>query len=160
MPVIRFVAPGPLVAIATPTLPVTRANPSAANTAPCSCRVRMCRTPLPSSASYSGMIAPPGYPNTRSTPSARRHCKTMSAPLSIHHLFGVARSGSSLLAFFGQPAHHAAQLRAHDFDGMLLLAFAQLIEIRAPCLVFGNPFLGKFSGLDVGQRLLHGLSSG
>src|SRR5258706_3425715 len=83
IPVTSLVAPGPLVAMATPTLPVTRASPSAANTAPCSCRVRICRTPLPSSASYNGMIAPPGYPNTRSTPSARTHRKTISAPLSI-----------------------------------------------------------------------------
>src|ERR1022692_4098209 len=40
MPVTRLVAPGPLVAMATPTFPVTRAYPSAANAAPCSCRKR------------------------------------------------------------------------------------------------------------------------
>ena len=114
MPVTRLVAPGPLVAIATPVFPVARAYPSAANTAPCSCRVRMCRTPLPFSASYSGMIAPPGYPNTRSTPSARKQRKTMSAPLSIHdlrlmscHRFGFLRFLFSW--FFRQPRHHAAQ---------------------------------------------------
>ncbi len=39
MPVTRLVAPGPLVAIATPTLPVARAKPSAMCVAPCSCRV-------------------------------------------------------------------------------------------------------------------------
>ena len=37
MPVIRFVAPGPLVAIAHPRLPVARAYPSAAMAPPCSC---------------------------------------------------------------------------------------------------------------------------
>src|SRR5271163_1063037 len=157
MPVTRFVAPGPLVAMATPTLPVTRAYPSAAKTAPCSCRVRMCRTPLPSSASYSGMIAPPGYPNTRSTPSARRHCKTMSAPLSIHHLF---RSGRfrRFLAVLGEPAHHAAQLRAHDLDGMLLLFFPQRVEFRAAVLILGNPLASELTALNVGQRFLHRLS--
>ena len=41
IPVTRFVAPGPDVAKATPGLPVTRAYPSAAREAPCSCRVKM-----------------------------------------------------------------------------------------------------------------------
>src|SRR5882757_4942556 len=149
MPVTRFVAPGPLVAIATPTLPVTRANPSAANTAPCSCRVRTCRTPLPSRASYKGIIAPPGYPNTRSTPSARRHCRTMSAPLSIHHLFwhgGIHR----FLSVLGQPAHHAAELRSHNLDGMLLLLFPQSVELRAAGLVLRNPLACELPALNVG----------
>jgi hypothetical protein len=43
MPVTMFVAPGPEVAMATPTLPVARANPSAMCVAPCSCRTRMWR---------------------------------------------------------------------------------------------------------------------
>ena len=38
MPVTMLVAPGPDVAIATPTPPPARANPSAMCTAPCSCR--------------------------------------------------------------------------------------------------------------------------
>ena len=42
--VTRLVAPGPDVAMQTPTLPVTIAYPSAACPAPCSCRTRMCRT--------------------------------------------------------------------------------------------------------------------
>ena len=42
IPVTRFVAPGPLVAIQTPTFPVERAYPSAAWEAPCSCDVRTC----------------------------------------------------------------------------------------------------------------------
>ena len=36
IPVTRFVAPGPLVAITTPVLPVALAYPSAAWEAPCS----------------------------------------------------------------------------------------------------------------------------
>src|SRR5256714_12565214 len=118
IPVTRLVAPGPLVAMATPTLPVVRAYPSAANTAPCSCRVRMCRIPLLSSASYKGMIAPPGNPNTRSTPSARRHCKNMSAPLSIYDLWLRFFGGTGFLRFFGEPGHHGAQAGADFFDGM------------------------------------------
>src|SRR6202795_4679674 len=130
IPVTRLVAPGPLVAMATPTLPVVRAYPSAANTAPCSCRVRMCRIPLPSSASYNGIMAPPGYPNTRSTPSARIHCKTISAPLSIHNLFGLGLFGLGglLRIAAGQPAHHAAQLGADNLDRMLLLFLAEFVE--------------------------------
>src|SRR5208282_712716 len=163
MPVIKFVAPGPLVAIATPTLPVTRANPSAANTAPCSCRVRTCRTSLPSSASYNGMIAPPGYPNTRSTPSARMHCKTIWAPLSIHRLFnlgrrafGGLRSLRRLLPILArQPTHHPAQLRSNNLDRMLLLLMAQLGEVISAVLILFDPLPRKRPILNVGQNFLH-----
>ena len=41
--VTRFVAPGPLVAMQTPTFPVDRAYPWAANPPPCSWRGRMTR---------------------------------------------------------------------------------------------------------------------
>jgi len=41
MPVTRLVAPGPEVAIATPTFPETRAYPSAAWAAHCSWRIRI-----------------------------------------------------------------------------------------------------------------------
>jgi len=43
IPVTRFVAPGPEVAMATPTLPEARAYPSAMCAAPCSCRTSTCR---------------------------------------------------------------------------------------------------------------------
>ena len=42
--VTRFVAPGPDVAMHTPTRPVACAYPVAACPAPCSWRTRMCRT--------------------------------------------------------------------------------------------------------------------
>ena len=42
-PVARFVAPGPEVAQHTPTLPVARAYPCAANAAFSSCRTSTCR---------------------------------------------------------------------------------------------------------------------
>src|SRR5450432_3900384 len=102
------------------------------------------------------MIAPPGYPNTRSTPSARRHCRTMSAPLSIHHLFGCG-SLRRLFAVLGQPTHHAAQLRAHDLDGMLFFFFTQRVEILPAILVLSNPLASELAALNVGQRLLHRL---
>ena len=51
MPVTMLVAPGPEVAIATPTSPLARAYPSAMWVAPCSCRTRTCRIGYSSSAS-------------------------------------------------------------------------------------------------------------
>jgi hypothetical protein len=43
MPVTMLVAPGPEVAMATPTFPLARAKPSAMCVAPCSWRTRMWR---------------------------------------------------------------------------------------------------------------------
>src|SRR5260370_39219176 len=105
----------------------------------------MWRMPLPSSASYKGMIAPPGYPNTRSTPSARKHCRKISAPLSIHDLFCLRGFGlGSLLArIFLQPRHHCAQIGTDLLDLMLLFRVAQGGEVLATSLVFLNPFAGK-----------------
>src|SRR6202158_2141807 len=81
----------------------------------------------------------------------------MSAPLSIHHLFrGILGSSRRLLAFLGQPAHHAAQLRAHNLDGMLFLFFAKGVELVPPALVLRNPLSRELATLNVGERLLHG----
>src|ERR1700685_2246222 len=122
----------------------------------------MWRTPLPSRASYNGMIAPPGYPNTRSTPSARKHCKTISAPLSIHRNFlgfGLAFALGSLNRLFTfaarQPAHHPAQLRANNLDGMLLLPLTQLGKVVTALRIFSNPFARKRPILNVSESLLH-----
>ena len=82
IPVTRFVAPGPDVATQTPTLPEARAYPSAMCAAPCSCRTSTCRMGNFRSASYAGKIAPPGYPNTTSTPSPSRVAQMISAPVS------------------------------------------------------------------------------
>ena len=41
--------------------------------------------------------------------------------------------------------------------GMLLLFFAQLVEVGAAGLVFGDPLLRELAGLNVSQRLLHRL---
>src|SRR5919107_2140975 len=78
--VTRFVAPGPDVAMQTPTLPVAWAYPVAACPAPCSCRTRMCRTLESNSGSYAGRIAPPGMPNATSTPSASSDRTSEPAP--------------------------------------------------------------------------------
>ena len=60
--VTRFVAPGPEVAIATPTLPVERARPCAAKAPPCSWRGRIVRSLSDTrvSAWCNGMLQPPG----------------------------------------------------------------------------------------------------
>src|SRR5712692_153434 len=102
------------------------------------------------------MMAPPGYPKTKSTPSARRHCRTMSAPLSIHDLrLGLLR-GPGLLHILLQPRHHAAQLGAHCFDRVLLLLLAQSGEIASAVLVLLDPLLGKRAILNSRQNFFHG----
>ena len=60
--VTKFVAPGPLVAMQTPGLPVVRAYPSAMKPPPCSWRGRMVRSSFEYLVSdwCSGMLAPPG----------------------------------------------------------------------------------------------------
>lgn len=60
-PVTRLVAPGPEVAMQTPTSPVVLAYPSAAKTSPCSCLHRMLRTVVERvSAWWISSEAPPG----------------------------------------------------------------------------------------------------
>src|SRR3954467_15640471 len=81
----------------------------------------------------------------------------MSAPLSIHHLFCGFFWNFGFLSCLWQPTHHAAQLRAHDFDRMLLLFFAKLVEIRTASFILCNPFLREVAGLDVGENFLHRL---
>src|SRR5262245_39562894 len=83
MGVTRLVAPGPLVAMQTPTRPVACAYPSAAWPAPCSWRTRMWRTVVESmSGSYAGRIAPPGIPKTVSTPSSSSARMSAWAPVT------------------------------------------------------------------------------
>src|SRR5262249_30472299 len=90
--VTRLVAPGPDVAMQTPTLPVACAYPVAAWPAPCSCRTRMWRTFESKIGSYAGRMAPPGMPNMTSTPSDSSERTSAWAPVT----------GSGLVA--GAPA--------------------------------------------------------
>ena len=70
-PVSRFVAPGPLVASATPGTPVMRAAPSAAKAAPCSwCMLTRRGPPRTWSESTMWAIVPPTTSKTCSTPCA------------------------------------------------------------------------------------------
>src|SRR5437899_10849835 len=106
------------------------------------------------------MMAPPGYPKTKSTPSARRHRRTISAPLSIHNLrLGLLR-GPGLLHILLQPRHHAAQLGAHSLDRMLLFFLAERGEVASAILVFLHPFLRERAVLNWSQNLLHGFTRG
>jgi hypothetical protein len=90
IPVIRFVAPGPEVAMHTPALPVARAMPCAANAAACSCRTITCFSRGNfGNASYTGMIAPPVYPNRYVTPSFTRDRHISSAPVIVFFLIVI-----------------------------------------------------------------------
>ncbi len=84
MPVTRFVAPGPEVAITTPARPVARAYPSAANTPPCSCRGRIVRIFFERVSAWCiAMLAPPGYAKIVVTPSRSSASTRMSAPVMV-----------------------------------------------------------------------------
>src|SRR3712207_3264972 len=87
--VTRLVAPGPEVAMHTPTLPVACAYPVAACPAPCSWRTRMRRTFESYSGSYAGRIAPPGIPNATSTPRASSERTSAPAPDTLTGDTGV-----------------------------------------------------------------------
>src|SRR4051794_28438637 len=81
--VTRLVAPGPDVAMHTPTLPVACAYPVAACPAPCSWRTSTWRTFVESSSgSYAGRIVPPGMPNTTSAPTASSERTSDCAPVT------------------------------------------------------------------------------
>src|SRR3954470_15117751 len=81
--VTRLVAPGPEVAMHTPTLPVACAYPVAAWPAPCSCRTSTCRTLVESSSgSYAGRMVPPGMPKTTSQPTASSDRTSDCAPVT------------------------------------------------------------------------------
>src|SRR5580704_12323778 len=77
-----LVAPGPLVTMATPGLPVTWAYPSAMWPAPCSWRTRMCRIDESRIGSYTGRMAPPGRPNITSTCCISKLLIRACAPVS------------------------------------------------------------------------------
>src|SRR5690606_33467043 len=79
--VTRLVAPGPEVAMHTPTRPLAWAYPVAAWPAPCSWRTSTWRTDESCSGTYAGRIAPPGMPNTTSTPSASNDRTSAPAPV-------------------------------------------------------------------------------
>ncbi|VXB82747.1 hypothetical protein NOCARDAX2BIS_370036 [Nocardioides sp. AX2bis] len=81
--VTRFVAPGPEVAMQTPTRPLAAAYPCAAWPAPCSWRTRMWRIEESIIGSYAGRIAPPGIPNTCSVPAASSERIRLCAPVIV-----------------------------------------------------------------------------
>ncbi|MGC4122330.1 MAG: hypothetical protein QM765_48665 [Myxococcales bacterium] len=72
-PVKRLVEPGPEVPAQTASFPVVRANPSAMNAAPSSCRATTSDiSGSRSTAAKNGWSRPPGMPKTWRTPSALR----------------------------------------------------------------------------------------
>src|SRR5579875_1076915 len=155
IPGTRFVAPGPDVAMQPPAFPVVRAEPPAANAAPCSWRTRTCRIRCSEkNASCTGMIVPPGYPNATSTPSATRVSITICAPLVCCEL--IAASLRHALRLVGlEPRHQAAQLPADFFDEMSARFLPEFRKLRLPRGMLGDPFLRERPALDIGQDLLH-----
>src|SRR6478752_3300896 len=80
MPVMRFVAPGPRVDMATAAWPVNRPWTSAMNAAPCSWRVVTWRIRSDRlSASRTSIVSSPGTEKTYSQPSVSRHSTRRSA---------------------------------------------------------------------------------
>src|SRR5712692_6923105 len=102
------------------------------------------------------MMAPPGYPKTKSAPSARRHCRTISAPLSIHDPRLGLLCAPWLPRILLQPRHHAPQLGAHGLDRVLLFLHAQGGEIAYAILVFLDPLPSERTVLDASKNFLHG----
>ena len=94
MPVTRFMAPGPDVAMQTPicgfkVVSEARETPWAIKAAPCSWRDMIKENTFCFSiSSNTGMMAPPVYPNTNSTPLSFRDLMTNSLPFIVH-LFPV-----------------------------------------------------------------------
>src|SRR4029079_1369716 len=89
-----------------------------------------------------------------STPSACRHFRKISAPLSIVLLFPW-----SLALVFLDPRHHAAQVRSDVLHLQLLFGFAKGIELLAAGFVLIDPLTGELAALDLRQDLLHGGAS-
>ena len=79
-PVVRFVAPGPSVAMQSPGAPVSRPMTSAANAAEPSWAVSTYGSPPARMASSSGSTLPLGMPKPWLTPAARS-VATMSSAL-------------------------------------------------------------------------------
>src|SRR5439155_7865393 len=75
-------APGPVLVMQTPTRPVVRAYPTAANAAACSWRTTTVRIGEPLSASHRLSACCPGIPNTISTPCASSAETSRSAPVA------------------------------------------------------------------------------
>ena len=100
-PVIVFVRPGPWCTLHTPTRPVTRAQPSAMQTAPPSWRAAWKVAPSARSAFVTTKLPLPATPNTVSTPSAPSVLPTLSATCE-----GMPRSpgrGKVGVCYTGQP---------------------------------------------------------
>ena len=76
-------APGPVVVIATPSLPVARAYPSAAYAAACSWRTPTRRIDDSRSAAQSARLWTPGSPKQTSTPARSSSSTITCAPVDM-----------------------------------------------------------------------------
>src|SRR5439155_4173981 len=135
MAVMVFVAPGPEVTTQTPTWPVVRAWPMAAQAAPGSVwKIHISRYSAACKASIPSIIAPPVSAITCCTPWARSKATNRSAPRSF--VRGVAVSTYTLLCIMFLHLH---MLRCQD---ALSLTTATGID-RIPPEDKGQPVLMK-----------------
>ncbi|CCI51362.1 conserved hypothetical protein [Nostocoides jenkinsii Ben 74] len=143
--VTRFVAPGPEVAIQTPTRPVAAAYPCAACPAPCSWRTRMWRTFVESiSGSYAGKIAPPGSPNTVSAPTDSRDRMSDCAPVtSTGEVFDTGWALWAIVAGLGV---------ADRVDAWSVVVISIFVSLRLSC--------GSVRGTPTKNPSVHGWTSG
>src|SRR5271163_666052 len=61
-------------------------------------------------------------------------------------------------AVAAQPRHEGAQLASDFLDRMNLGLFSQPFEVGESGAILGDPFVGEFARLDVGENLLHRLA--
>ena len=88
----------------------------------------------------------------------RRKKSCPQAAFFVQAARSVARFVHQLVGL--DPRHHGAQLLAHDFNGVLGVEAAATLQRGRARLVFQNETLGVFAGLDVLERLAHGVFRG
>ena len=110
----KLAAPGPFCAMQAWGRPVTRASPSAACAAACSCATEMKRMPASGNRSRASMNADPTSPNTSVTPSATS--VSTSASEGVIVLFGVS-SASPASSLRLPPAGHIQSGVGHIQSG-------------------------------------------
>ena len=83
-------------------------------------------------------------------------------PFDLLHGLKNSKLNSGLVArrysgniFLRHPRHHSTEAGACLLDLMVLPGLEQLVVILQATLVFGDPLLGEFAGLDLRENLLH-----
>src|SRR5271156_2370428 len=93
-------------------------------------------------------------------PPTRRARSPVRTAIAIRQTPAALVLGFVYQTVAGQPWHEGAKLTSDIFELMLLGFLAQLAEVRQPGAVFGDPLVGEFARLDVGEQILHRLARG